>query len=251
MNATESALFSNGSTCLFKKTFTWTLLFITGLIIGLAFFFQKDILWQHLINKTFRNYESISLIRHDLTGAGWNRATVNNLEISLGEQNFFFPEVRVRIGLKPFFQAAVNTGPEIILRLETLRNLSALGEIDLSRLLPGREISGSLWIDADIAFDARNEPPSGGSIELKSKEKLHLKDFLGIKNMSLSAILTENRLELINLYAEEPTEFTCTGHILLNWGNLMRSTYSVQGHLSLGDDKISFEQHGLVSDFLP
>ncbi len=228
------------------KAFTWSLLFIIGLIAGMAIFFPGDMHWTYLINRAGQSHDAN--VRYSLAQASWNEALIKNLEISRGQYTYFFPQARVRLGLRPLFQAVLDTGPEMTLSLKRGKKISVLGEIDLNRLLPGQEIRGRLWIDADVHFQDWDYPPAWGIIEMKSSKISGLDNSMDIKDLALMAELVDSRLEIQVLRAEVPMEFTCSGHVLPVWDNPDRSTYHVHGHFILAGDKIPFEQQGRINE---
>jgi len=251
MNISDSFLSRNNSPSRSKKIFIWTIFFIIGLIAGLSFFFPRESLWHYLMSKADHKHEAVRFIRYDLIEAEWNKTLINNLEISFRNHEYFLPEIQITLGLRPFLQAVVNTGPEIKLKLETRKKLSALGEIDLAGLLPGQGMTGNLWINGNIFFQTWSQPPAGGTIELESRGELKLEDSLDIENLKLQTVLADNRLEIRNLSMKKPLDFTCSGHVLLNWDNLIRSNYDVQGHFRMADDSVAFEQRGVIADLIP
>ncbi|MFO7728735.1 MAG: hypothetical protein R6X11_10455 [Desulfonatronovibrio sp.] len=251
VNTTDTFTPENKSSCRFKKIFIWGLLFILGLVTGLALFLPRDLHWQYLMNKVSLGHEDITLSGYTLSRAGWNKAFMENLVISFGEQTYTLPEVRIRLGLSPRIKAVVNTGPEIILALEPGKKISARGEINLSRLVPDQEMQGSLWVDGNVSFQSWNAPPSRGTVELKSSTPLNLNISQDIQGLVLQAELTENRLEIKELKARKPVDFSCSGHALLNWNTLGNSTYQVRGQFTLSGKSSPFEQKGRLSRLMP
>lgn len=160
------------------------------------------------------------------------------------------PQVRIELGLRPLVLATIDTGPQIILTIQRGPKLSALGEINLGSIVSGREIKGEVWIDAQVSFKSWNDPPSQGTINLKSIDSLTLNNSTDIEGLSLKAMLNDNRLEISELKAGKPLDFTCSGHCLINWSSLDKSTYQVQGIFKLSGKNNSFEQAGRIAELI-
>ncbi len=227
----------------------YALLFIMGLAAGLYVFFPRELHWQHLLSRAGQGHEA--RITYQLARAGWFRAKIQNLEIFQAGNRYYFPEVRVSLGLRPVFKARIFTGPEMILSLYRNGKVSLLGEISLEEVFPELAMQGIIWLDGHAYFENWNDLPEKGEIKAKGREQLRLGDTIQVDDLFFQAALLGNRLDITRLEAGAPVEFSCSGQVQLDADNPGRSLYQVQGHFTLAGERTPFEQRGRLMDLLP
>lgn len=234
-----------------KKWAVSGVLFAAGLILGLALFFPRDVFWDLLLYAADRRFEEVDISRQGLSHPEWGRALVHGLQIDHRGHAFVVPKAELVLGVDPWLQANVHTGPKMVIMFPGGKQIFARGEVDLSKITAPGTLRGSISTQAMIRFQDWEHPPVEGNIQLNSTSPIKVHENLFLQGIIMQATWQGNRCQIHSLQAEKPVRFSGTGQIQLIWTEILDSQYQVQGSVISKGQDIPFERQGRLRDMWP
>ncbi|HDQ40805.1 MAG TPA: hypothetical protein ENN39_07250 [Desulfonatronum sp.] len=207
-------------------------LFAAGLLIGLAFFLPREIIWGRVLRATLGHLPNSSWTWQSVGDRGLSRITYTGFDLFLDKTRLFFPELTIQLApARPVTMQAV-TGPTLLADLGWDKTLRFSGGVDMARLLPEQRVQGLVqgegWVDwADLT-----SPPLGGEIALHVPGLLIIPPGIMATNLRVQAFLKGNQLTLASIQADGLVALEAEGVVMLDWDKLENSTYSIKGTMS-------------------
>lgn len=224
------------------------LLFAAGIILGLLLFFPRHVFWTQLLTYAEKSRAEVSGRVTD--SASWTQALLRDVHITILGHSFYFPELKISLGLSPLVRAELSNTETLLLNIYPSGKITAGGGIDLSSTLSSKALSGTIDTDTFLIFDNFSSPPRQGELSLGA-DGLQWPDMPGkLESLDISAKLRENILQIDLLQGTGDMDFQCRGRVEVNWDRPSASAYQVSGTWTLNSTTRDFEQTGILNDLI-
>lgn len=206
--------------------------FAVGLMLGLAFFLSREVIWGQVLRATLGQLPNSSWTWQAVGDRGLSRITYNGFDLFLDATRMSFQELSIRLGAdRPVTMQAV-TGPTLMADMGWDKILRFSGGVDMARLLPGQRVQGMVQGEGRVEWADLNSPPRSGEITLHVPGLLIIPPGIMATNVNIEAFLEGNRLTLTSIRAGGLVALEAEGVVMLDWDRLENSTYTLNGSLS-------------------
>lgn len=217
---------------LFRRLGLTGTVFAVGLMLGLAFFLSREVIWSQVLRATLGQLPNSSWTWQAVGDRGLSRITYNGFDLFLDATRLSFQELSIRLGAdRPVTMQAV-TGPVLLADMSWNKTLRFSGGVDMARLLPGQRVQGMVQGEGRVDWTDLNRPPRSGEIALHVPGLLVIPPGIMATNVRVEAFLEGDRLTLTLIRASGLVALEAEGVVMLDWDRLENSTYSLKGSLS-------------------
>lgn len=235
---------------LFRKIRTLTglfTLFTAGCLAGIVLFTPWEIAWEKGLNVLNNRFNSLQLNWSTIEEASLNSVSLRGFEVIHTKGKVQSKSIKMHLGLNPLVKIHLDTGETCTLEIGLDKTVKLNGSLQLKSFLPKRNISGIISLDGTLHWKEWNSPPRDGTITLKSP-KMIIPPEMRLSSIELQAALHKETLELPKLKIAEPVDFRGSGSINLDWTNLLKSQYQLQGNANLGQEKKKISWEGKLRE---
>lgn len=225
---------------------TAVLVFVVGLLIGLALFMPWAKIWESGLRSIPGGARGVGLSWAEIVDADMLGCRVRDLKISFPQGRLTLPEAEVRLGLVTPLTVVARTGPELTARLGWGKTLALDGGLETAALGLEPPLKGRVNVVGELGFDGWGGPPTSGRLDLASAS-LALPSGLSAQDMSAVLSLAGQRLNIEKFQAAKPVPLEAQGNVDLVWGALPSSTGSINGTVAMGGQKQPFQRSGRLS----
>jgi hypothetical protein len=231
-----------------KRWLASALLFLAGLLLGVALFLPWEMVWSKVLNTANQKLSSLHITWTAVEDAGPLSLTVIGLKVQTKAlpQPVTIQSLDLEFGLTPLVTARLDTGPVLTVQAFRSRSVRLNGGVNLANLLNRADVSGDVRLTGDASFPEWGQPPSNGRLEISS-QALSLPQGVDAKEVSATAELEDNVLTVRSFQAQEPMPVEAAGTLTLNWSNLQASQYDFSGSLQLGSKTHKFKKAGRLN----
>lgn len=216
---------------LFRRMGLPGMIFLGGLLLGLAFFLSRDVIWGQVLKATLGHLPQSSWTWQSVGDRSLSRITYNGFDLRLNKTRVSFPELTIQLAAgRPVTMQAV-TGPTLLADLGWDKTLHFSGAVDIQRLLPDQRLQGLVEGEGRVAWESLGNPPRSGEARLEVPGLLIFAPGIMATNLRLQAFLEGNQLTLASIRADGPIALEAEGEVLLDWNRLENSTYTLKGTL--------------------
>lgn len=217
---------------LFRRLGLTGVVFLVGLMIGLAFFVSRELLWGQVLRSTIGRLPDSSWTWHGVEDRGLSRITYQGFDFFLDATRLSFQKLTIRLDTKrPVTMLAV-TGPSLLADLGWDRTLRFSGGVDIARLLPEQQVQGVVEGEGHVEWNDLNSPPQSGEISLRVPGLLIIPPGIMATNLRADAFLQGDQLTLASIRADGLIGLDAQGTVTLDWNHLGNSTYVLTGTVS-------------------
>ncbi|MDZ7762785.1 MAG: hypothetical protein U5L00_21360 [Desulfovermiculus sp.] len=226
-------------------------LFATGLLLGLALFFPRDVFWDWLLTATDHRITEVDISWQGMSHASWRRARLNRIHIVYQSQTFVFSDPELVLGMNPWLRAKVHSGSNMVFEFQSGKRVSIQGEMDLSQVKGDLNLKGNVSTKIQMTFEDWGQVPVKGTLQLHSTSPIKVHPDMILDGLNMQVTCGQQSCQIKSLQAERPVQFSCTGQARLKWPNILHSTYQVRGVVQSGNQAVPFERQGRLRDLWP
>lgn len=207
-------------------------LFVLGLLIGLAFFVSRELVWGQVLRSTIGRLPDSSWTWHDVGERGLSRITYQGFDLFLDTTRLSFQELTIGLATKQPVSLQAVTGPTLLANLGWDKTLRFSGGVDLAMLLPGQRVQGVVEGQGLVEWTNLDDPPVAGEIALRVPGLLIIPPGIMATNLRADAFLEGNQLTLASVRADGLIGLEAEGVVMLDWNSMGNSTYVLTGTVS-------------------
>ena len=228
------------------KTLTGRVLWVAlGLMLGLFLFMPWEVVWSSLLSKADSKLSAVEIQWRDVPDAHINSVRIAGLQLTTPFARVSLPECSLRLGLSPLVKVGiVSGGQQLQISLDSDKRIALQGAIDPGEIVEGHKVEGVVEVNGAFLFpDWKTPRPDKGTLELAASRLLALGS-IEAEGVLIRTELEGDTLRINSFSLQKPFPIEGKGSVVLNFSDLLSSTYQIEGTIRLGDIVQPFTREG-------
>jgi len=223
---------------------------IIGFIIGIALFTPWDKIWASALASVDEELPTIGLTWDRIDHDGPFGFRVRDFRITVAQTpgDLHFEYAYVKMGFSPLANVQLNTGgSKCQLDLYSNGSFEFEGDLNLTYLLGYADFKGILRTSGKLFLPAGSVLPKKGWVDIRSQQ-LILPGDKSIEDLAFTAEMKGADMDIRDFSMRLPLTYKSAGTAILDPENLYRTTFKLQGDMTVGKESFPYEVEGTLSD---
>ena len=225
-------------------------LIVIGFTLGIALFMPWDKIWASALASIDEELPTIGLTWDSIDHDGPFGFRVNHLRITVAETpgDLHFENAYVTMGFSPLASVRLDTGgSRCQLELYSSGSFEFEGDLNLTYLLGFADFKGILRASGKLFMPAGSILPRNGWVDIRSQQ-LILPGDKSIEDLAFTAEIKGEHMDIRDFSMRLPLTYKSAGTAVLDPDNLYRTTFKLEGDMTVGKQSFPYTVEGTLAD---
>lgn len=225
-------------------------LMIIGFLAGVALLTPWDKIWASALASVDQELPTIGLTWDKIDHDGPFGFRVVDLRITVAETpgDLHFENAYVTMGFSPLAKVRLNTGgSRCELELFSNGSFEFEGDLNLTYLLGYADFKGTLRTSGNLFMPAGSVLPKKGWVDIRSQQ-LILPGEKSIEDLAFTAEIKGANMDIRDFSMRLPLTYKSIGTAVLDPDNIYRTTFKLDGDMTVGKESFPYTVEGTLAD---
>ncbi len=226
------------------------LLISFGFLLGIALFTPWNKLWASALTTVDEQLPTVGLRWEGIDRDGPFGFRVQKLKITVADTpgSLSFHKATVSVGFSPLARVILDTGgTQCELNVFQTGVFDFEGDLNLTALLGGADVKGSLHVAGNLFMPAGATLPKKGWIDLRSQQLL-LPGDKSVEDLAFTAEINGPDMDVRDFSIAKPITLKASGRGLIDPDNLFRTAFDLNGEITIGRQVVPYNTKGTLAD---
>lgn len=221
-----------------------------GFLIGVALFMPWNKLWASALAHVDEQLPTVGLRWEAIDRDGPFGFRVRKLKITVADTpgSLSFHQAYVNVGFSPLAHVRLDTGG-VQCELDVFQTgvLDFEGDLNLTSLLGGTDLKGTLRVAGNLFMPAGSTLPKKGWVDIRSQQLL-LPDDKSVEDLAFTAEISGPDMQVRDLTILKPIALKAAGRGIIDPDNLFQTAFDLNGEVTIGQRTFPYDVKGTLSD---